>query len=953
MIKRLTSLALILCLMLTMIPAFSVFAGVSEDMASQTEIEELFKSLGIIDGTYSASAEITRAEFATVIAKTAKLIDTDSTDEWKEENFGDAPVGTVIPEVSAFSDVDPANEHYKAIVAVGTAGYMNGVGEGLFAPDHKLVTSEAVKVVVDMLGYNSFASSNGGYPKGYLATANRLKLLSGVGSNFNNLITQEDIITILYNAMDVAVSEFDGIEEGFAVTKPGEVSFMRDVMKIDKVEGQITDNGITALKSASKISPKYMMVGETKLLYTPASEKFRSLIGREVTAYYDVSNEAYPKLIHVIADDEATVIDAKDFVSYSSGTIKYYTGTKTKSINVGRKASMIYNGAYVKTYSASDFDIEDGSITVIESDNGNVIVVEDYKNVLVSMVSKENGSVYNKLSFAPLGEEIKIINLLDDEDFVVVDIYSEDGKALDIADISVNDVLSIMKSKNGEYAKAIVCSDVLSATTIYSFDGEKYEIDGGEIEAAEAFTKATNKENIDYNNAYDIHLNAFGKMVWAASAGAKANEKVAILLKLGGNSASGFDDVHAVRTYTEDGKITDFVLNDKITLNGERVKAEDSLTELNANIARPVLYTSKDGVITSITTPAPYGTDASDDKRGWYKVTHDIEFYEKGNMTDSEWNSYVWSHYYIYSNAGNGAAYTIRTDGSQTGPRASILTHSDATKFYSVPTSPDDFDTDKYFSLVTKPSFPENSYFAIEGYSRIAKNPCPEVMVQRKNAKGSGTPGESSAFLVTKVKTGLNSDEEEVTILEGYDLKQNSAKKVSLKVNVDAIMLDEDNSEIDTTKSAEEVGPRTYKELEAGDMLRYSTNAMGEVNTMRISFDYDNGKSYDRDGGYHTASYGAVMSVTANAMKVVTGDIAPEDFDYSKIEHVASTRVYPLTATSVVFIAERSPRGELTFRQATASDIVTYESTLVPGEYDMAATVAHWFGGFLATVIYR
>ena len=50
-------------------------------------------------------------------------------------------------------------------------------------------------------------------------------------------------------------------------------------------------------------------------------------------------------------------------------------------------------------------------------------------------------------------------------------------------------------------------------------------------------------------------------------------------------------------------------------------------------------------------------------------------------------------------------------------------------------------------------------------------------MVQRQNAKGSGTPGESSAFLVTKVKTGLNSDEEEVTILEGYDLKQNSAKK--------------------------------------------------------------------------------------------------------------------------------------------------------------------------------
>ena len=952
MMKRLTSLALILCLMLTLVPAFSVSAA-SDDTVAKTEIEELFVSLGIIDDTYSATSDITRAEFATIIAKTARLIDTASINEWKEENFGDTPAGTVIPEVSAFKDVDPANEHYKAIVAVGSAGYMNGVGEGLFAPDHKLVSSEAVKVVVDMLGYNGFALSNGGYPKGYLATANRLKLLSGVKSGFDSLITQEDIITILYNAMDVAVSEFDGIEEGFAVTKPGEVSFMRDVMKIEKVEGQITDNGITALKSASKISPKYMMVGETKLLYTPASEKFRSLIGREVTAYYDVSNEAYPKLVHVIADDDAIVIDAKDFVSYSSGTIKYYTDTKAKTINIGRSANMIYNGAYVKTYSASDFDIEDGQITVIEADSGNVIIVEDYKNVLVSMVSKENGSVYNKLSFAPLGDEIKVINLLDDEEFAVVDIYSADGKALDITDISTNDVLSIAKSKNGEYAKVMVCADVLPATAIYSFDGEKYEIEAGEIDTSEAFVKAVNKETIDYNNVYDIYLNAFGKMVWATSAGVKANEKVAILLKLGGNSASGFEDVHAIRTYTEDGKIVDFVLNDKITLNGTRVKAEDSLTELNANIAKPVLYVAKDGIVTSITTPAPYGTDAADDKRGWYKVTHDIEHYEQGSLSDADWKSYIWKHYYIYSNAGNGAAYTIRTDGSQTGPRASVLTHNNNTRFYSVPTNPDDFDTDKYFSIVSKPSFPENSYFAIDGYSRIAKNPCPEVMVQRQNAKGSGTPGESSAFLITKVKTGLNTDGEEITILEGYDLKQNSAKKASLKVNVDAIMLDKDNAEIDATESEDTAGPRTYKELEAGDMVRYSTNGLGEVNTMRISFDYSTGNAFERDGGYHTASYGAVMSVTADALKVVTGDITPEDFDYSAIEHVAATRVYPLAPASVVFIAEKDARGGLTFRQATTADIIAYENTLVPGEYDMAATVAHWFGGFLATVIYR
>ncbi len=953
MMKRLTSIALILCFLLTLAPAFASAEEVAQTVSVYSETEELFLSLGIIeDGKYDGSGKLTRAQFAQIIAKTARLVDNDNLDAWHEENFGDTAAGTVEPTVSVFGDVDPANEYYEAIVAVKNAGYMRGVGDNLFAPDLQLITSEAVKVIVDTLGYDTMAQMYGGYPAGYLTAANRLKLLSGVSSAYNDFITQADVITIICNAMDVGVGELVGVtDENIEVKGSKENSFMKEIMGIERVEGQVTDNGITCLNSATKVGSDCMQIGSVTLSHSVNSRRFRSLIGREVTAYYDVKTSGKNILLHAVAEDEAIEITSEDFVSYSAGVVKYADGNKTDSVDIGKSAKMIYNGAYVKSYTASDFDIADGKITILEDTNaGSIVIVEDVKNMYVSTVS--DTTVYNKLNFSPIGDEIKSINLEEGEAYENIDITDTKGNALSVSDIKAGNVLGVAASKNGEYAKVVVCTDVVSAVEIYSFDGEAYETANGEMFASEAFQKATNKNTVNYNALHDLYLNAYGKIVWVENAGEAAADKVAILLD-SANTSNGLAGAYAVKFYTEDGKITIFDLADRITLNGVRVDTDDALAELSANQAKPVLYVEKDGVVNRITTPAPYGADASTDKRGWYKVTHDIEHYEQGSLSDADWNSYRWKYYYIYSNAGNGAAYTIRTDGSQNGPRASILTHSANTKFYSVPTNPDDFDNDKLFSIVTKPSFPENAYFAIDGYSRIAKNPSPEVIVQRKNAKGSGTPGENGAFLITRVKNGINTDEEQVVILEGYDLKQGSAKKAELKVNVDAIMLDEDNAEIDTTQSAATVGPRTYKELEAGDMIRYSTNAMGEVNTMRISFDYDNKNSFDRDGGYHTASYGAVMSVTADALKVVTGGLKPEDFDYSKMEHVATTRAYPLTATSVVFIAEKDARGSLTFRQATTADIIAYENTLVPGEYDMAATVAHWFGGFLATVVYR
>ena len=195
-------LALILCFVMV----FSLVAVAEETAATATptattefsdvpstspykEAISTLTGLGIILGdagsdTFRPEAGITRAEFCAVVCRALGF------------NQEAAPTAT------AFSDV-PAEHWASGFVVQGVSkGYINGMGDGTFAPEANIKYEQAVKMVVSALGFDPMAASKGGWPTGYLVVANTYKITEGVSNS-----TRADVAILIYNALSTPMMD--------------------------------------------------------------------------------------------------------------------------------------------------------------------------------------------------------------------------------------------------------------------------------------------------------------------------------------------------------------------------------------------------------------------------------------------------------------------------------------------------------------------------------------------------------------------------------------------------------------------------------------------------------------------------------------------------------------------------------------------------------------------------
>lgn len=79
-----------------------------------------------------------------------------------------------------FADVTADHPYYGVIAAAIDCNIISGDGNGSFRPEASITYSEAVKLVVSVLGYALRAEGLGGYPVGYLSVATTLGISNGV-----------------------------------------------------------------------------------------------------------------------------------------------------------------------------------------------------------------------------------------------------------------------------------------------------------------------------------------------------------------------------------------------------------------------------------------------------------------------------------------------------------------------------------------------------------------------------------------------------------------------------------------------------------------------------------------------------------------------------------------------------------------------------------------------------
>lgn len=100
-----------------------------------------------------------------------------------------------------FSDVNSAHWAYGAVGTAVSSGIVSQADK--FEPEGMVTLEQADKMFVCALGYTPRAESLGGYPVGYVQTANRLKLNENVVST--GILTVYDLLQMAANAAETDV----------------------------------------------------------------------------------------------------------------------------------------------------------------------------------------------------------------------------------------------------------------------------------------------------------------------------------------------------------------------------------------------------------------------------------------------------------------------------------------------------------------------------------------------------------------------------------------------------------------------------------------------------------------------------------------------------------------------------------------------------------------------------
>ena len=237
-------------LVLTMLAAASVFslqafaADTENLLASGIEtnekdfiIAEKLAALGIVDvvSEDELANYMTRADIIGILIKYLNLSGV-----------------TVDADTTPFLDVSVYEPQISAYRALHQAGYISGDENKMYRPNDLLTYNEAVTLIVNAMGYKFFAVRNGGYPEGYLYTANKHGLLKGLRGNGNNPIPYCDLYRIIEASLDadaVVGHAYNADGVGEFVLQKG-VTVLEETYKIKLIKGIVTGTEDTRLMSS-------------------------------------------------------------------------------------------------------------------------------------------------------------------------------------------------------------------------------------------------------------------------------------------------------------------------------------------------------------------------------------------------------------------------------------------------------------------------------------------------------------------------------------------------------------------------------------------------------------------------------------------------------------------------------------------------------------------------------
>lgn len=584
-LKRIFSLALAGTMLAGMLTVGASAADFTDaDSIKNSEAVDTMVALNIIngkdDGSFAPEATVTRAEMAKMI--TIML------------NGGSEPALTANASNAKFTDIG-GHWAQKYIEYCVSQNVIAGRGDGTFAPDATVTGTEAAKMALTALGYNSevfnFTGIDWEVNVNAAANAPSANLYDGLRNiNPGEGLSRDNAAQMLYNALDANVVEIsynitsNGVETGYVISD--KKTMMTERFGAVKVVGIVTGNEIATIGQATAEDKGETVIELTNeddvKTFGNASVTLKvstdaSVLGRTVSAYVKSNAKASG------ADVMGSVVLTNDD--------KVVTDTSGKKLADLAKDNKLTIPAEVKTnkdYTATEKASPVAGDTTIMIDNDgdkkvDYIFVVTYQVAQISKIDTKN----EKVTFKGLTGVTRV----DFEDVIDYEDFEEDDYVL-VNTFGGNYYLTAPETVEGELTEYKVNDD--SEATKLTIDSTTYDVSAVEVNATTELTSAKTLGEANLETEAVFYLDANGKIVAMGEAKEAAAQYA---ISWGGASGNKIDN-NRIKLTLEDGTTAVYTVDSKSDVkiggdNGSEFSGK-GITDANKNaVGALIAYTIK------------------------------------------------------------------------------------------------------------------------------------------------------------------------------------------------------------------------------------------------------------------------------------------------------------------------------------------------------------------------
>ena len=526
--------------------------------ASMQEVTEMPSQAGLLlrlgimeDGAWDS--DVTRGEFAIYLYNIVK--------------------NGINAETNAyFTDIAKGSETEKAVSLMVNIGAVTVGDDRIFRTNDTVKYTEACKMLAALAGYVPYAQETGGFTGGYLSVAHRLKIDDGVKSV--TVLDRSTAAVMIYNTLHANIFDMVSLGKDGAVYNGKDTdTVMKRYYDLYYVKGIVTVSGGADLNNEARAEKDTLVIGGTS--YKDGTEG-QQVLGCDVKAFVKESDGARDVVIYAEATANSNIlrINAADLNSVSLDAVKYIDEKGREKTAKLKNAAFVKNGQLLSYDIPSKAKIKKGYLTLISNtgtSSYNVVLITEYEVIVVGLLESTYRRIYDKYNPS------KYISL-NEEKVPDAEIYLKDKRA-NFMHIKEDDVLSVLRSEDGENIKVYISTDIVSGKvesletgeeSTLVIDGKTYDID------AELAERIALGENIIGDNVEAV-LDISGQVAFIRKS-ENENSKVGYVYNsdIAGRKRSQKD---SLRIYTLEGENRFFDLADKISIN-DGAKKSDSLDVL-------------------------------------------------------------------------------------------------------------------------------------------------------------------------------------------------------------------------------------------------------------------------------------------------------------------------------------------------------------------------------------